>query len=144
IDAAASPDEQLLPEVLAWPDASAPKAYLPNMVGGSISMHGADPQKDLAPMSLRNWADALALEGAWRWHQLHPEGGTPAWRALVRGSFEAQVLTPVTAWMCLENDAQRNALLKKQEEVLKGEAALDAGNDDLMRMSEPPFWWMLF
>jgi hypothetical protein len=130
-------------EVLAWPDAAAPRAHLPDTPGGAVVYQEKEGGADRSDLATRHWPDALRLEGRWRRSLLFPEGGTTEWRRLVRGSFEAQVLTPVTAWMCLENEAQRNALLKKQEEVLSGQAALDAGNDDLTRMSEPPLWWLL-
>lgn len=129
--------------VLAWPDADAPRAYLPDAAGGAMVHQPADQVISPTDLATRYWPDALALEGRWRRSLLYPEGGTDIWRQLVRGSFQAQVLSPVTAWMCLENEAQRNALLKKQEEVLSGNAALDVGNDDLTRMSEPPIWWLL-
>jgi hypothetical protein len=130
-------------EVLAWPDAATPKAYLPDAPGGAVVVDASIRMPTKGDLATRYWHDALLLEGWWRHGLLHPEGGTAAWRGLVRGSFQAQVLSPVTAWMCLENEAQRNALLKKQEEVLSGHRALDAGNDDLNRMSEPPLWWLL-
>lgn len=130
-------------EVLAWPDADAPRAYLPDAAGGAMVHQPADQVISPTDLATRHWPDALTLEGRWRRSLLFPEGGTAAWRQLVRGSFQAQVLSPVTAWMCLENEAQRNALLKEQEDALSGNAALDVGNDDLTRMSEPSVLWLL-
>lgn len=127
------------PAVLAWPDPQRPQAYLP-LDGASIVVHYERPDLD-NKLSERNWTDALLLEGAWRKHQLEPSGGTARWRELVRGSFQAQVMTPVTAWMCLEDDAQRNALLKKQDEVINADQALDT--EDITAMSEPEIWWLL-
>lgn len=129
--------------VLAWPDADAPRAYLPDAAGGAVVHLPNDQGEQTTDLATRHWPDALALEGRWRRSLLFPEGGTVTWRQLVRGGFQAQVLSPVTAWMCLENEAQRNALLKEQEEVLSGNAALDVGNDDLTRMSEPSIFWLL-
>lgn len=130
------------PMVRAWPDAQTPKAYLPDDGQASITTD-MDQLGDLSPARERNWNDVLALEGQWRAHQLHPQGGNAAWRALVRGSFQAQVMLPVTAWMCLEDDAQRNALLKKQEEVLNADQALDTSEEEITAMSEPGIWWLL-
>lgn len=127
------------PAVLAWPDARSPQGYLP-LNGPSIVVKGDQPILT-GPLNERNWQDALRLEGAWRIHQLHPTGGTEAWRQLVRSSFQAQVLTPTTAWMCLEDEAQRNALLKKQEEVLNADKALDT--EEITAMSEPDIFWLI-
>ncbi len=45
--------------------------------------------------------------------------------------------------MCLEDEAQRNALLRKQEGVLNVDQALDAGDEDITSMSEPDLLWLL-
>lgn len=128
--------------VKLWSDGTQANAYLRADSSASIALLSTATPPGTA-FAQRDWNDALALEGRWRAHLLHPEGGTLAWRELVRGSFQAQVLTPLTAWMCLENDAQRNALLKKQEEVLNANAALDASNEDITTMSEPGMWWLV-
>ena len=130
------------PHVRAWPDASSPIAYLRDDGKAGIVVD-PDLVGEQAPVRERWWPDALALEGRWRRHQLRPNGGTAAWRDLVRGSFQAQVMTPVTAWMCLENDAQRNALLKKQRETLNADAALDIDDETITSMSEPGLLWLL-
>ncbi len=131
-----------VPKVRAWPNAQAPIAYLRDDPGSEIVV---DPDRlgSMSPPQLRSWQSALELEGYWRASQLRPQGGTAAWRELVRGSFQAQVMLPVTAWMCLEDDAQRNALLKKQEEMLSGNAALDASDQNITNMSEPDLLWLL-
>ncbi|MBL7939278.1 MAG: MSEP-CTERM sorting domain-containing protein [Flavobacteriales bacterium] len=128
------------PDVLPWPSATAPVAYLPDNDKPSIVVNKSSAS---VGYSERRWIDALHLEGGWRTHQLDPSGGARRWRELVRGSFQAQVMTPATAWMCLEDDAQRNALLKKQEEVLNADQALDADDEDITAMSEPDFLWLL-
>lgn len=134
--------EMTVPAVRAWPNAHSPEAYLPDDAEADIVV-AMDHAEGTDALRERNWQDALTLEGRWRKSQLRPQGGTAAWRALARGSFQAQVMLPVTAWMCLEDDAQRNALLKKQEEMLQGNAALDASNDVVTNMSEPGLLWLL-
>ena len=140
----AGPVELDVPVVRVWPDRlhGGPKAYLRNDGLASIIVDH-DRRIEADDIHERSWADALSLEGRWRAYQLRPDGGSTAWRSLVRGSFQAQVMMPVTAWMCLEDDAQRNALLKKQEEVLNADQALDAGDEDITSMSEPDLLWLL-
>jgi hypothetical protein len=44
-------------------------------------------------------------------------------------------MTPVTSFISLENEAQRQALLQKQEAVLQAKKSLDISEDEV-RMSE--------
>lgn len=130
------------PIVRAWPDAANPSAYLPDTPQGSVSVDYAHLGNHSPPRE-RWWTDALALEGRQRALALRAVHSSVSWRSVVRGSFQAQVLTPQTAWMCLEDEAQRNALLKKQEEVLNSNESLDVSDQEITNMSEPAMWWLL-
>jgi hypothetical protein len=68
--------------------------------------------------------------------------GDAGWLSLVQKSFQTRLLTPVTAYLVLENDAQRRLLEVKQRQVLQGNKALDVGEDPV-QMSEPGFWVLL-
>lgn len=131
------------PAVRAWPNGSDPKGYLPDTPTGSVLVDYAHLGSHGPPRE-RWWPHALALEGRQRAHLMRSITTPATWQSLVRGSFAAQVLLPQTAWMCLEDDAQRNALLKKQEDVLNSHASLDTMDEELVTsMSEPSIWWML-
>jgi len=122
--------------VAAWPDAAHAKAYVRLDTAASV-IPGAPADAHAAPPVLQahNWYSALALEGAWMTHLLHPERTGKSWLELVRGSFQAQVMTPVTSFLAVENEAQRKVLLKKQKDVLNANPNLDVGEET--RMSEP-------
>jgi hypothetical protein len=130
-----------VPEVLAWPDARNPIAYLRN---DSLASMVVNPERmtPLTDIGERQWMDMLRLESHWRSYLLHGETPNTTWHGLVRGSFQAQVLQPTTAWMCLESEAQRVALLEKQRETLSADARFDV-DEDTMSMSEPGLWWLL-
>ena len=115
-----------------------PEAYLRNDSAASIFITNAhySPHEEAGAYDDR-WLNAQTMAGQWMQLQLHPEAGDAAWRDLVRASFRAQVLMPVTAYIAVENEAQKNALLKKQDEVLNADGALDASEDELQSMSEP-------
>ena len=115
-----------------------PEAFLRNDSVASLFITNAryPPSADTGIDDDR-WVNAQRLAGQWMRLQLHPEAGDAAWRDLVRASFRTKVLTPVTAFIAVENEAQKNALLKKQDEVLNADAALDASEEELQSMSEP-------
>lgn len=130
------------PEVLAWPAVDAPLAYLPDTPQGSVAVDYTHLGAHSTPRP-RWWKHALALEGRQRALALRSRETGVGWAALVRGSFAAQVLMPQTAWLCLEDEAQRNALMKKQEEVLHGHQSLDTMDEEVTNMPEPAIWWLL-
>lgn len=84
------------------------------------------------------YAQALSLQNLNETMALYPTQAEKRWLEQVQKSFTARVLTPVTTFMVLETEAQRNALLKKQEEVLSGKRLLDL--TDARRSSEPSLW----
>lgn len=131
-----------MPFVRAWPDAREPKYYLRDDPGGAIILDALH-MDGTQPTTTRDWSQALDQEGRCRALRMRTQIPETSWRSVVRGSFGAQVMLPVTSWMCVENEAQRNALLRKQEEVLQGNPQLDAMNEELNSMSEPGIIWLL-
>lgn len=87
----------------------------------------------------KDWNTALAMQAQWRTQLLHPETTDKGWLNLLQASFRAHIMTPVTSFIVVENEAQRAALERKQKEVMAGNKSLDA-EDEPMRMSEPGFW----
>lgn len=89
----------------------------------------------------KNWSSALTMQGRWISQVLHPEIAEKEWLRSVKYSFLSKVMTPVTSYLVVENEAQKAILKKKQEEVLSGNKLLDL-DDDTQRMSEPGLWLM--
>lgn len=87
---------------------------------------------------LSKYDQALSLQNLNETMTLYPTQAEKRWLEQVQKSFTARILTPVTTFMVLETEAQRNALLKKQEEVLSGKRLLDL--TDARRSSEPSLW----
>ena len=84
----------------------------------------------------KNWQSALVMQGQWKLQILHPENSDQEWLRLVKHSFISKVMTPVTSYLVVENEAQKAMLKKKQEQVLSGNKSLDLG-EDAQRMNEP-------
>ncbi len=111
-------------------------AYLPNNNEPSIIL-----KKDIFNVTEneikeKNWQSALTLQGQWTSQILHPETSDKEWLNLVKYSFISKVMTPVTSYLVVENEAQKAMLKKKQEQALSGNKSLDLG-EDTQRMNEP-------
>ncbi len=123
-------------EVLAWPSVNEPKAYVTNNHEGSIVLASSDLDFETIALEKKTWQSGLALQGYWLSHQLHPEQTDKEWLCLVKHSFEAQLMSPVTSFISLEDEAQRQVLTNKQQQVLAGKSSLDI-EEESTRMTEP-------
>jgi hypothetical protein len=111
-------------------------AYLPNNNEPSIIL-----KKDIFDVSEseikeKNWQSALTMQSQWTSQILHPEISDKNWFNMVKYSFISKVMTPVTSYLVVENEAQKAMLKNKQEQALSGNKSLDLG-EDTQRMSEP-------
>jgi len=114
------------------------KFYLPNNNQPSIILKNDIFEVAEQNIKEKNWQSALTMQGKWNSQILHPETSDKEWLNLVKYSFLSKVMTPVTSYLVVENEAQKAILKKKQEEVLLSNKSLDLG-EDTQRMSEPSF-----
>ena len=123
--AARQPNLAARPAVRAWPSAARPKAYLAD--DGAAEVVLTQPAAPMRPALAAGgrWQTGLLLHGYQQWQAFHPAATDELRVPFVRASFRAGILTPFTAYLALENQAQKAALKQKQEQVLKGKAALD-------------------
>ncbi|MGI4866242.1 MAG: MSEP-CTERM sorting domain-containing protein [Janthinobacterium lividum] len=118
--------------VRAWPNATHALAYLPATDEAAIVLpHPAAPLAVPAGAPTR-WLTGLLLHGFTQWQTLHPEAAERGHVPFIKASFQASILTPLTAYLALENEAQKAALRRKQDEVLAANSNLDA------QETEPP------
>jgi len=110
--------------------------YLPNNNESSIILRKDIFEVSETEIKEQNWSSALTMQGQWTSQTLHPEMSDKEWLNLVKYSFISKVMTPVTSYLVVENEAQKAILKKKQEQVLSGNKSLDIG-EDTQRMSEP-------
>ncbi|WP_296620376.1 MSEP-CTERM sorting domain-containing protein [Marivirga sp.] len=111
-------------------------AYLPNNNEPSIILKKDEFEVNKNEIKEKNWQSALIMQGQWNSQILHPENSNKEWLNLVKYSFISKVMTPVTSYLVVENEAQKAMLKKKQEQVLSGNKSLELG-EDTQRMSEP-------
>jgi hypothetical protein len=76
------------------------------------------------------------MQGKWTSQVLHPETSKKEWLNLVKYCFVSKIMTPLTSYLVVENEAQKAILKKKQKQVLSGNKLLDLG-EDTQRMTEP-------
>ena len=112
------------------------KFYLPNNNEPSIILKNDIFEVVVQSIKEKNWQSALTMQGKWNSQILHPETSDKEWLSLVKYSFISKVMTPVTSYLAVENEAQKAILQKKQEQVLSSNKSLDLG-EDTQRMSEP-------
>ena len=111
-------------------------AYLPNNNEPSIILKKDKFEANETEIKEKNWQSALIMQGQWTSQILHPQISDKEWLNMVKHSFISKVMTPVTSYLVVENEAQKAMLKKKQEQALSGNKSLDLG-EDTQRMSEP-------
>lgn len=122
--------------VLAYPNAEKPIAYLAD--NGKADIVLREPIFDIKPVSINEqWESGLQLQGQWLSQILYPEKTGDNWINAIKESFRSKIMTAQTSYIVVENNAQKAMLLKKQQQVLSGNKALDLDEENANRMSEP-------
>ncbi|MDO7875844.1 MSEP-CTERM sorting domain-containing protein [Hymenobacter sp. ASUV-10] len=126
------------PVVRAWPTAAQPRAYLADNQQAELVL--SHPQASLQPAATASsrWLTGLLLSGYSQWQTFHPESTDRQRLPFLQASFRAGILTPFTSFLALENDAQKAALRRKQEETLAANANLDVMEEDDLPPVETP------
>ena len=124
--------------VLAWPNDSTPTAFLPDNGRASLVIKDlAGNYSGLKPGD-SSWENGVKLYGMWVSSKLNPHDASQKSLMVITNSFTTHLLTPLTAFISPENDAQRQVLLRKQEQMLSSMRPLDIGEEH--EMDEPPLW----
>jgi hypothetical protein len=137
-------------EVLALQLTDNSWAYLPDNTEPSIVLKKDVFAIDDSEIKEKNIHSAVLMQANWMSQTLHPETSDREWLKLIRYSFISKVMTPLTSYLVVENEAQKAILKKKQSQVLSGNKALDL-DEETQQMSEPNslilivllafFWW---
>jgi hypothetical protein len=112
------------PYVLAYPDKTKPVAFLCDNDLPDVIVTGDVKEPDVSKMEAKNWNAALGVQGDWQMQVLHPAVNEERWKNAVAASFATQVMSPVTSYIVVENEMQKEVLKRKQEEILKAKKAL--------------------
>lgn len=123
-------------KVLAYPNEQKPIAYLPNHNKPSIVLRETLFKVNNSEIIEKNWQTGLIMQGKWISQTLHPETSGKEWLNLVKYSFISKIMTPITSYIVVENEAQKAILKQKQNKLLSSNQSLDLG-EDTQRMTEP-------
>ncbi|MFO8054819.1 MAG: MSEP-CTERM sorting domain-containing protein [Bacteroidales bacterium] len=110
--------------------------YLPDNGKPSVLLKSDNLSLDKKEINSRDWQSALMMHGNWMSQNLNPAQSKEEWLSLVKSSFRSGIMTALTSYIVVENEAQEAMLKKKQKQVLSGNKSLDAGENS-QRMSEP-------
>ena len=135
-------DDKFTNEVYAYPNSSSPIAYLPVDNKSNIILKKDIFDVDTKNIKIKSWMFGLTMQGKWMSQTLHPESSSREWLNLVKFSFMSRIMTPVTSYLVVENEAQKAALKRKQKQILSSNNTLDV-NDEVIRMSEPDLLTLL-
>ena len=127
-------------EVLVYPIGAKNKAYITDNQKGSLIFKNTTAAKSKKYAMQKDWLSGLQLQANYRNHIEHPELVDSDWIQQVKLSFQSRILTPYTSYLVVENQAQKNSLLRKQKQVLNGKQSFDL-EDESNEMSEPS--WVL-
>lgn len=125
--------------VLAWPDSHSPKAYLRADNEAELAVLNYENLPEMASLQEKSADAALALTALSRAQVVKPNLGSKAWKNEVKYSFQSHIMSKATSFIVVETEAQKQVLMRKQQEVLNGEKMFDAGEEP-MAMSEPALW----
>jgi hypothetical protein len=127
---------------LVYQGANMKPYYLPDDSLSSIVLKTDHVSLEESTIKEKDWESALQMEGNWISQNLDPSHGGDEWLRLVESSFVSGVMTPVTSYIVVENDAQKEMLKRKQKQVMSGNKSLDA-RENVQQMSEPGFVMLL-
>jgi hypothetical protein len=126
--------------VRAWPNSANPAVYLPDDNKPSILPATKDKFLNISRNDIKekDWVSGMQMQAQWMLQVLYPDTADKEWLSLIQNSFKSRIMTPLTSYIVVENEAQKAILKKKQEEALSGNRSLDL-TDDTQRMTEPDF-----
>lgn len=124
--------------VRAWPDAAHPRAYLPATPDAAVVVTGRPTVPTATAPVPSRWLAGLLLRGYDQWQAFHPEITDRERVPFIQASFRAGILTSFTSFLALENEAQKAALQRKQEQTLAANASLDTVENDQVQPTATP------
>jgi hypothetical protein len=125
--------------VLEYPLSGNTTVYLQDNNEASIILKKDSFNINTKDIKEKDIISAISMQAKHMSHILYPQLADRQWKEMVRHSFTSKIMTPVTSYLAVENEAQKAVLLNKQKQVLSGDKTLDI-DENSQEMSEPPIW----
>lgn len=124
--------------VLAYPHEDGSISYVSNDSLPSIVLRKEIFDIPVADLKEKHFNTALLLQAHWWSQKLFPARADSEWVKLAQYSFDTRIMTPVTSYIAVENEAQKEALKRKQKQVLASNKDYDTiESEGSTSMSEP-------
>ncbi|QZY55744.1 MSEP-CTERM sorting domain-containing protein [Crassaminicella profunda] len=127
--------------VFIWENEKGKTFYLSDTRNDSIVLLDAGLEMNMEMMKNFKWENGLVLQGLYMSYVLHPEKYYEKSLSIVKNSIMSQVMSPMTSFIVLENEAQEKVMLEKQKQILARKKPVHIG--DMTEMDEPSLWMML-
>lgn len=121
--------------VLEWKSSDNKKYYIRDdgkdsivLLNDKLDISNIDPKAS-------DWKNGVILKAMYMSYMLHPEEQFMKTLNIVKGSILSNVMSPLTSFIVLENEAQEKVMLEKQKQILATDKPLDIG--ELREMNEP-------
>ncbi|SDG53302.1 MSEP-CTERM protein [Pedobacter terrae] len=128
--------------VYCWPNPIKPKAYLANNGQPSIIIDRTMKASNLGVADKRNWLSGLNLHGMWLKSLANGDRYNQSQLNLIKKSMLTGILSQSTSYIVVENEAQKQILKKKQDQILSGNKNLDP-DEETQRMDEPNLYILI-
>lgn len=127
--------------VYAWPNVTSPTAYLPKDDRPSIVTDNQS-ESNIIQADKKSWLSGLNLHGMQIRAITNNNSSNEEHIHLIKQSMISEILSPLTSFIVVENEAQKKALLEKQKQIISGNKNLDP-DEDTQSMSEPNIYLLI-
>lgn len=136
--------------VLVWKNKDGKIFYIPDDKEDTLILTESDIVLD--KVGSTTWESGVLLEALYRSYLLEPHKQTQKTHEVVKLSISTKVMSPLTSFIVLENEAQEKVMLEKQKQILESTkpidiedmTARDLANRNTTEMEEPSVYIIAF
>jgi hypothetical protein len=116
--------------------------YIENSTKPSLVLKNYKVDLESNEIKYKDWRSGVFLKANWIGQNFNPYLTKLGYNNLLKYSFKTSLLTPVSSFIALENEAQKEVLKRKQKNIINGNHTLDLTEVD--EMTEPSMYVLIF